>query len=593
MRFLRNGFGCPPALLVAMLMASPASSQVDVLPLDEVRNGMIGEGRTTLSGNRMETFSAEVVGVLRGALPGRNIILARLSGANLDHTGVLQGMSGSPVYVGGRLMGAVAYAFPFAKDPICGITPFEEMIRFSASPPLERRTARSALGFSDEGTPFVVPPTEIRPAGSDEGLRPIRTAVSVSGLPAAAESLLAPLFSGLGLSLAPGGRTGSTQEPPALAPGSPVGATLIGGDMVFMANGTVTHVEETTGEVYAFGHPFLGLGNISIPMQEATVEAAIASLSGSFLMASAGRRIGAWRHDSSTGIRGTLGVRPQMTPMTIRVATSRGARSEYTLEIANLDALTPLLAFSGLVSILAAEESQAGPQTLDVNARITLGDGRVIPVADVLGSPSGPALAGAGALVAAPLALLLTNPIKRIPVREIEVEVTASSSARVAEVTRAWFESSRVRSGETAPLRVTLRDYRGAERTRTLDIPVPESAAGARLSVLLADAPTMMASEVTRATGTPIRVEQIYRAISRHPRRSRLYVRLMRADRDAVVVGGDYLPSLPPSVRSVIARDASGAAGRSLGASILWEGHLDFDATVTGARRLALEVDSR
>ncbi len=602
MRVLPAGAGLAPLLLTTLLLAPSARAQVDILPLDEVRSGMIGEGRTSLSGNRMETFSAEVVGVLRGALPGRNIILARLSGANLEHTGVMQGMSGSPVHVEGRLMGAVAYAFPFAKDPICGITPFEEMVRFSASPRPESGGGPGVLGFSHDGTPFVEPPPRMHAAVEDGRLQPIRTPVSVSGLPPAAESLLAPLYSGLGMALLPGGRSASGQDdsgqddnedPPRLVPGSPVGATLIGGDMVLMANGTVTHVDASSGEVFAFGHPFLSLGNISIPMQEVRVEAEIASLSSSFIMASAGRQVGAWSHDGSTGIRGVLGVRPQMVPMTIRLVTSRGARSEYSLQLANIDSLTPLLAFSGLVSILAAEESQAGPQTLHVNARITLDDGRVLPVEDVLASASGSTIGNAGALVAAPLALLLANPLERIPVRGIEVEVAASAGARTARVTRAWFDSSRVRPGGTASLVVTLRDHQGAERTRTLDIPIPDGAAGSRLRVLLADSATMLASAVTRATGTPERVEQIYRAISRQPRQSRLHVRLMRTDRNALVMGGDYLPSLPPSVRSVIARDSSGAATNTLGASILWEGHIEFDATVTGARRLTLEVDPR
>ncbi len=582
--------------LLVLALAAPAGAQAPFLPFDEVRGGMTGEGRTSLGGDRMETFSVEVVGVLRGALPGRNIILANLSGANLEHTGVMQGMSGSPVYVDGRLVGAVAFAFPFAKDAICGITPFEEMVRFSNSSAPQAAGAASFLDFSGDGAPVVNAPPTLRADAGDAALVPIRTAVAVSGLAPAAESLLAPLYAGLGMAIAPGGRTAQNggEDPPRLAPGSAVGATLIGGDMVFMANGTVTHVDEATGEVYAFGHPFLGLGDISIPMQAARVEAVVASLSNSFLMASAGERIGAWTHDGSTGIRGQLGMRPQTIPLRIRMGTSRGVRSEYALELASIDALTPLLAFSGLVAILGAEESQSAPHTLRVSARIALGDGRVLPVEDVFASTAGATLLAAGQLVAAPIQLLLANPLERIPVREIDVEATAAPGARAARVTRAWFESSRVRPGATAPLRITTRDYRGTERTRSLDVPIPESAAGARLQVVLADANAMLTSAVTRATsGPPVHVEQIFRAISRHPRASRLYARLIRTDRDAVVVRGDYLPSLPPSVRSVIARDASGTSGGALRSSVLWEGHLDFDATVTGSRRLALEVEAR
>lgn len=587
--------------------ALQAAAQTAILPLEEVRPGMVGEGRTVFAGEEVESFGVEIVGVLDGAMPGRSIVLANLSGGPLAHTGVMQGMSGSPVYVDGRLLGAVAYAFPFAKDPICGITPFEEMVRFTemplgtGAPP--GAAAAPALQFSPAGEPSFdrAPVPEVGIERDGRQLLPIRTPVAASGLSPAAHRTLAPLFRQLGMELSPGGFTGASMSGGALQtgvsplkPGSPVGATLIGGDLVLMASGTVTHVDEATGEVFAFGHPFTGLGTISIPMQAARVEANVASLSNSFRITSAGSPIGVWQQDRATGVRGRLGSRARTIPMRIRVEGSRGGRRDYDLEIVDHDLFSPALAFSALVAVLSQEERPAGTQTIRLGARIGVGDGRTLAVEDVFASGAAGVLTGAAALVAAPVALLLGNPVERIPVREIEVDISASEEAQAATLSRAWLRSSRVRPGGKATLRVALRDYRGAEETRELEVPIPRSAARSRLTLLVADALSVALSDQRQGvTGTPTRVEQIYRAISRHRRQSRLYVRLVGSGRSAAVVGGEYLPSLPPSVRSVVSRDSSGGLTRELPASVLWEGHLDFDATVSGSRQLNLQVEAR
>ncbi len=572
---------------------------------------MTGEGRATFAGAEVETFGVEVLGVLQGAMPDRSIILARLSGGPLAHTGVMQGMSGSPVYLDGRLAGAVAYAFPYAKDPICGITPFEEMVRFTEPPATARGGGTGAAGaarrgapqlkFSPEGRPFIDPPPPAPSAAGGSGqLRPILTPVTATGLPTAAVAALGPLFHQLGMALAPTGFTARTavsgsppQTPPALLPGSPVGATLIGGDLVFMASGTVTHVDESTGEVYAFGHPFTGLGSLSIPMQEARVETPVASLMNSFLLASAGAPIGVWQQDRVSGIRGRLGVRARTIPMQIEVRGSRGAHRSYALELVDHDLFTPAMAFSGLLSILSQEERPASPLTVRLEAQIDLAGGRSLPVEDVFASGAAGVVAPAAALVAAPVALLLGNPVERVPVRSIAVNIEATEEARAATLTRAWLRSSRVRPGEPAILRVAVRDFRGAERVRELEIPIPASAAGSRLQLTVADALTTTFQDRSLGVGgIPTHIGQVFRAIARHRRQSRLVVQLRGGAREAGVVGGEFLPSLPPSVRSVLNRDPSRGPGPVAGRSVVWEGHLDFDATVTGARVLTLEVET-
>lgn len=606
------------ALVLATAFPGRPAAQ-EILPVSEVRAGMVGEGRTVFHGEEIESFEVEILGVLDGAMAGRSIVLANLSGGPLAHTGVMQGMSGSPVYVDGRLLGAVAYAFPFAKDAICGITPFEEMVRFTEEPLTGAGSGASAGGlgpvlrFDERGAPSLDPGPVDLPfpePGADaftqaaSRLAPILTPVAASGMTPQAHRILAPLFRQLGMELSVGGlsfpassatgfQTGA-ETPPSLQPGSPVGATLIGGDLLLMATGTVTHVDEITGEVFAFGHPFTGLGTMSIPMQASRVEASIASLNTSFKMASAGPTIGVWRQDRDAGIRGRLGSRARTIPLEVQVIGSRGGRRSYRLELVDHELFTPLLAFSGLISILSQEERPAGAQTLELSARIAVAEGRTLAVEDVFASGAGGMTLAAAGLVAAPVQLLLSNPVERIPVRGIEVEVTASERARTATVTRAWLDSSRVRPGEDATLRIAVRDYRGGERVRQIAVPIPANAAGQRLQILVTDALGASAQDARLgANTTPTHVGQIFRAIGRRRRASRLYVRLIGNARSAAVVAGEYLPALPPSVRSVIARDSSGGVARSLAGSVLWDGHLDLDATVSGTQRLNLRVEER
>ena len=608
------------AFALGTVVSLPLGAQ-EILPVAEVRAGMVGEGRTVFLGEEIETFDVEILGVLEGAMAGRSIILANLSGGPLAHTGVMQGMSGSPVYVDGRLLGAVAYAFPFAKDAICGITPFEEMVRFTEEPLTGSSPAALASGvgpapvlrFDGRGSPSLDPAPGYAPFPATVGglggeaasrLTPILTPVAASGMTPEAHRILSPLFRQLGMELSVGGlpfpASGATrlqenaESAPTLRPGSPVGATLIGGDLLLMASGTVTHVDEITREVFAFGHPFTGLGTMSIPMQAARVEASIASLNNSFKMASAGPVVGVWRQDRETGIRGRLGSRARTIPLEVLVTGSRGGRRTYELELVDHELFTPLLAFSGLISILSQEERPAGAQTLELSARMNVADGRTLAVEDVFASGTGGLALSAAALVAAPVQLLLSNPVERIPVRSIEVEVTASERARTATLTRAWLDSSRVRPGEDATLRVAARDYRGGERMREIAVPIPANAAGQRLQLLVSDALGASAHDARLgANTTPTHVDQIFRAIGRRRRASRLYIRLVGNARSAAVVAGEYLPALPPSVRSVIARDSSGGVARSLAGSVLWEGHLDLDATVSGTQRLNLQVEER
>ena len=604
-----------PGVLLALALAICPSAlfAMEFLPLDQVRPGMVGEGLTVFSGEKIESFKVTILGVLRNFGPNQNMILAELEGGPLAHTGIIAGMSGSPVYVDGKLIGAVAYAFPFAKDPIAGITPFQEMVEATDTPSTRRAAAPLAFPLTAEGLGEAVParalpiPVQgVSLAGVDRLqphlgrlLSPIATPVSLLGFPPESFELVAPFLRQLGveplMAGAPVGETTGTQtrEPRPIQPGDAIGVGLVTGDLQIAATGTVTHVDPSSGSVYAFGHPLFNLGPIEYPMTRSEVHLVLPSLMNSFKMASSGETIGTWVQDRATGIKGTEGVRPRMVPMKVDVRTSRGQEKTYHLEIVNDELFSPVLAFASLVSILQSTERQFGSQTVKVSAWVETTDDRRINIEDVFADQQ--AAVSASAMVASPLAFLLANDFEDIALRDIRVEVEASEQVQTAKLVRAWLESDEVAPGGTVALKLLLRSYRGDEILESVDVTVPPHIRSGSLRLMVADAETLSSVErrEARQVFVPKDLDQLVRAINSFRKNNRLYIRLSRTDVSGAIVAGEYLTSLPPSVMGVLETDDSSSGFTPVGTSTFWEHEIKTDYSVSGARILNLEVATR
>ena len=580
--------------------------------MDQIRPGMVGEGRTVFSGERIESFKVTILGVLRNFGPNQNMILAELEGGPLAHTGIIAGMSGSPVYVDGKLIGAVAYAFPFAKDPIAGITPFQEMVEATETPtarraaaPLEFPLTASSLADALPAKAHAVPIQGVSLLGSDrlepylgKQLAPIATPVAMVGFPPETFELVAPLLRGLGIEpLMGGGGQVSTAAPSTaprpIEPGDAIGVGLVTGDLQISATGTVTHVDPESGSVYAFGHPLFNLGPIEYPMTRAEVHLVLPSLMNSFKMASSGATVGTWIQDRATGIKGTAGIRPRMVPMQVDVRTSRGREKSYRLEIVNDELFSPVLAFASLVSILQSTERQFGSQTVKVSAWVETTDDRRINIEDVFADQQ--AAVSASAMVASPLAFLLTNDFEDIALRDIRVEVEASEQPQTAKLVRAWLDSDEVAPGGTVALKLLLRSYRGDDILESVDVTVPSYVRSGSLRVMVADAETLSSVERREARQgfVPKDLDQLIRAINSLRKNNRLYIRLSRTDASGAIVAGEYMTSLPPSVMGVLEADDSSSGVTPLGTSTFWEHEIETDYSVSGARILNLQVSAR
>jgi hypothetical protein len=601
------------AVAIVLVSTGSAFTAPQFMPIEEIRPGMQGVGQTVFEGTTLEEFRAEIIGVLTNIVgPRRNLIIARLEGGPLETTGVIAGMSGSPVYIDGRLIGAVSYSLgSFSKEAIAGITPIAEMIEAAplgarshgqrvrvdmpATPESLAEAFRRALASSQ---PFAERAADLRatgglPFGTHLGtmLRPIGIPLAMSGFrPEVVQLVSGTLLGNSGFVPMLGGSsmsaTGEKTEVP-LRPGDAVGVNLVGGDLSLGATGTVTHVDGD--RVYAFGHAFYNLGPTAFPMTRAHVHTLLPSLLSSSKITTIGETIGTVSQDRSTGIAGTLGEGPPLIPIRLTLSSERGLRRDFSFQIVYDQLFTPLLTYVTLINTLSSYEREYGAATFSVKGKAVLKKHGEIAFEDVFAGES-PSL-GAAAAVAGPITFLLGNEFEPVEIELVELEISTSELPRTAAIERIWIDSVDPRPGRTVPLKVLVRTYRGEDVTYTVPVEIPANASGS-LSLLVTDGSRLaqMEQRDTRQSFRTQGIAQMVRTVNRAPRNNRLYVRLMSAEAGAVVAG-ERMPALPPSVLAVLEGDRNGGNFTPLQSAAIGEWELRTDHALTGSRVLTFSVN--
>ncbi|HSW49966.1 MAG TPA: SpoIVB peptidase S55 domain-containing protein, partial [Bryobacteraceae bacterium] len=441
--------------LASLLISVPLYAQSGLFPLADVRPGMQATGRTVFSGSQIEEFRAEILGVLENAGPRQSLILARLSGGPLASTGVLQGMSGSPVYIDGRLAGAVAMTFAYSKEPIAALRPIEDMLSAAAREPERRVRARASLTDTDL-TQTLEPASSVLAGGAR--LVDVATPVSFGGFTKNSLEQFGPKLRALGLEpqqgIAGGGRLKpGFGDPKTLEPGSMISVQLLTGDMSVSADGTVTHVDGA--RVYAFGHRLLSLGSTDIPFARSDVITLVPNLSSSFKISVPREWMGTIRADHSTGVSGEIGRKAAMIPFTIAVTSHSGTeaaarRQVYAMEMVNDGVLSPLLVQMALASTVDATERAVGNSTLAVRGEIRFEESATpIRLSSTFAGEAG--LSQMASLAAAtPLAYALQSGFDGLRrLRGIDIEVDTYPERRRAQIDQAWTSGREVRPGGT------------------------------------------------------------------------------------------------------------------------------------------------
>jgi hypothetical protein len=534
-----------------------------------VRRGQRGYGLSVFSGHQPERFEVEVVGVMRNSSPDNSYILARLTGKGLEKSGVIAGMSGSPVFLDGRLAGAVAFSWPFSQEAIAGITPIETMHRLASTgaEPIAPAPPLPPVGLSDLLAGRI--PEDLlskqlaafHPQVAGGAIASLQWSTSGFG-----ERSLGVLREALG-AVAPASRAvvtgsgGNVDQPSpeaaaaaaaGIVPGASVAAMLVDGDLSLAATGTVT--DRIGDQVYAFGHPFLGVGPTGVPMASADIVTVLSSQYSSFKIANLGEVVGAFEQDRSAGIAGRIGAVSPMIPMTVRIAGLQ--TREFHMRLASLPQILPSLVGSATLGSLDSASYAAGPQGIDLKAHFKIaghGDLTVLQTFD--GDNAGSASA---AHMLALAAYLVQNPLERVRIEAVDVDIAQSRDPRAATLVDAHADRTAVHPGDRVNLNLELLPYRGKPTRHAFSIDLPKDLAEGKYVLLIGDGASADAVRLSIEPVDPVSFDQAL-ALLRSFHSHREVVVLGVTGGAGLSVAGEAMPRLPGSVRSLWS--AAGSAG--------------------------------
>ncbi len=575
--------------------------------VEDVRTGMKGVGRTVMKGTKIENFQAEVLGVLKNTSPGRDLILCRLSGLNLDKTGVIAGMSGSPVSIDNKLLGAVAYAWAYGKEPIAGITPFCQMHSYVAA--FERRDLAeqakpTRIGLrrplrvqgKDFDTVTVAPDFDDPLPTEADGiwLMPLRTPLAATGFTPHALKLLRDRCGHAGLVPMQGGgasaQISDDDRNAPLAAGGPLAVSLITGDFDLSGIGTVTHIEGN--RVYGWGHPFMSLGACEFPLMTGFIHTIYPRQTVSFKMGSPLRTVGVINADVSTGIAGWLERQPDMLPVSMKVALGpQGEGKKFQVQVVRQRTLLASLVFTALTNSVDMEGELPEEMTAEMTSRIELEDQEPIVLQDVFsGFSGGRAPQALYSQVASVVQMLTYNPYQPLRIKRISCETRIFPGRRTAEIESMQIDSETYAPGETVKGAVFVRPFKGNPQRVPVALQLPADLPEGHYTVTACDDPYNARATIRGDPNlnNPQTVEQVLEALHVHMRakRTNLVLRIP-IDASGVAVSGKSLPNLPPSMVHILANSKRTGAQTMSGALV---SRKPTDWVIQGTEAVSIKV---
>jgi len=578
------------AAIVAGFALTPTLSAQsnEILPLSQVRPGMQGYAYTIFAGDQIEKFNLEVIGVMPNFLgPQQSIILVELKGEKVEHTGVVAGMSGSPVYLDGKLAGALSLKLGvFTKEAIGGVTPIEDILH-PAGPNNAPPVSAQQLELPNSATARTGLP-------SGSSLEPIATPLVFSGFQSATLQQFAPQIQNYGFVAAQGGTAPSQPDDKKLVAGDMAGMVLVSGDASINSACTVTAVQ--ADRVYLCGHPFLSLGDVALPMARSRVVTTLSSSLASTKIVNVGGPIGTITGDHLTAVTGKLGERPTMIPLDLSVASPLGSKKLH-FEVVDHPKLTPLLValttFNGLTQNSIAGEGM----TLHLSGEIRLKGHAPVQIENTYAP--GDFLGGDGLPIALSVQSifnrLFTNTYEIPSVESIALKVESVPGRQSFTIESAWLEKGEAAPGETLRVRVLLHPYRGEAHIEETSVRVPDQIArGTMLRVLVTDGDLL--NRASRGfqfsgggSGGPSGLDQLITLLNRERRNDRLYVGLFMPS-PTILWDDKELPNAPLSQINVIdGRPAPGTV-QVLRESLASESSVQLSGPVSGVISLNLQI---
>jgi hypothetical protein len=587
------------------------SKKKHFFPLSELKQGMKGTARTVFRGSDSEEFNVEILGLLPSGIgPKQDMIIGKISGGEADRTKVFAGMSGSPVYINGKLVGAISYAFPFSKEAICGITPIEQMISIFEKNDQQTPTAKTPRKFSfaelaatnwkpNFTSKATVSSSVLATSGSNPALnalagqtfQPIATPITFSGF--SQETLNQFRSELLAVGLLPVSAAGGaarisplkTADETTLVGGDSVSMQLTRGDYSMAAAGTVTYRD---GEkVYAFGHPFLSLGSSDLPMSESSVVIVVPSINNSFKLAVPNAMVGSMTQDRATGVYGKLGQAPQMIPIKLNLRTSRNQTETLNFEVAKDETLTPLLVNISIFNSIIAQERSMGDLTVEVTGEIKLKGQDSVRIESR--QTGGAASRLATFAVVIPVATLMQSRFEDLDIEQINLNVSSVDGSKTASLERIEINKTEVRAGEELEIQAFIRTDSGLILTEKIPLKIPAETPTGTLKVTVGDGNSLQPKSPNQHF-VPNNLAELIKKINEIKKNDRLYVQTHRVTKGAII-GSSELPNLPPSVLATLNTNKTVGGFKPTLETILTDQEMSpAEYLISGQQTLEIEV---
>ncbi|CAN5125436.1 SpoIVB peptidase S55 domain-containing protein [soil metagenome] len=580
-------------------------------PVSEIKEGMKGTAWTVFRGSEPEEFQVEILGVVPGAIgPKQDMIVGRISGGSAERTSVFAGMSGSPVYIDGKLVGAISYSFPFSKEPICGITPIEQMIsifeqnqnqnqKTKAKEPRPFSFAELSANYQPNLPKNAAVSSSILAGGANSSLaavagqsfQPIATPLSFNGFSQDTLNLFAPQLFSVGL-LPVASVGGAAKITPlkestekTLLGGTSVSMQLVRGDYSMAASGTVTFRD---GEkIYAFGHPFLNLGTSDLPMSESHVVTVIPNLNNSFKLAVPDALVGSMTQDRATGVFGSLGKSPKMIPVKLNLETSRNNQETLNFEVVNDDFLTPILLNIAIYNSLVANERGLGDSTVELKGEIKIKNQEPIKIERRFAGAIATQLAGVS--VAAPVNALMKSRFDGAEISEINLSAVSIDGSNTATLERIALDKTEVKAGGSFEVQAFVRTDSGRIFSQKIPVTIPADTPAGTLMVRVGDGNSIQQNAASKQF-VPKDLSELIKTINDLKKDDRLYVQTYRVTNGAII-GSKEMPNLPPSMLATLNNDRTAGGFKPTVTTVLTDQELPpADFLISGQQVLTIEV---
>ncbi|MFY9740645.1 MAG: SpoIVB peptidase S55 domain-containing protein [Candidatus Sulfotelmatobacter sp.] len=545
--------------------AQTAAQPVKTIAVSQIHAGMRGVAYTVFQGVKPEPMDVEVLGVMHNVNgPKGDIILVRLHGQKVEYTGVVAGMSGSPVYIDGKLAGALAFRIgEFSKEPIAGVTPIADMMEISAldkTPAEESVAAKPSLNMVAGKTASPSPSeASILPGAGQDAvgnvanyLKPIETPLVFNGFSEQAIQLFSGQLGAAGIVPVMGaGSISNDKQPEPLVPGSAVSAILVRGDMDIEATCTVTYVDPQ--KLLACGHPLLQFGSVDLPMNKAEVLATLPSPLNAFKIVNTTEPVGTFVQDRHTGILGVFDKQPEMIPVTLSIHSSTGVK-QFHYEVLNNPKLTPVALMVTVFNALHGVNEFGEEITYRLSGSIGVKGFPEVTMRNMF-SPeenSQPAAMQAALSLGERFSRIYDNPYNAPAIAGVNLNFDLVRERRWARLESARTDVTEARPGDEVMLETVLEPYRGERIVQRIPVKIPTSASKGILRILVSDGDTLdHLARGSAAFGGQLDLASTIALLNKEHANNRVYVSLLEADPEARVAD-KVMPTLPISIMNVM-----------------------------------------